>query len=137
MYWIESDFIVLLPFNISVQFYRYHTYHAMQGYIYLILTVVFETFAIIFMKMADGATHKIYLVVGGLSYTATFFLLTMALKYLPMGYTNAIWAGASTFLVYLVGVSYYKEKTSLLEFFFILCILVGLIGLNFLQKGKG
>lgn len=49
------------------------------------------------MKLADGATHKIYLITGGICYATTFFLLTMALKYLPMGYTNAVWAGASTF----------------------------------------
>lgn len=108
----------------------------MQGYIYLILTVIFETIAILLMKLADGATNKIYLVTGGVCYAATFFLLTMALKYLPMGYTNAIWAGASTFLVYIVGTYYFREKTSWLEFIFILCILVGLIGLNFLHKGK-
>ena len=108
----------------------------MQGYIYLVLTIFFETIAIILMKLADGATHKIYLFSGGFCYAATFFLLTMALKYLPMGYTNAVWAGASTFLVYVAGALYFREKTSMLEFFFILCILVGLVGLNFIQKVK-
>ncbi len=88
------------------------------------------------MKLADGATHKIYLITGGICYATTFFLLTMALKYLPMGYTNAVWAGASTFLVYVIGAMYFRDKTSLLEFFFILCILIGLIGLNFIQKVK-
>lgn len=88
------------------------------------------------MKLADGATHKVYLIVGGICYALTFFLLTMALKYLPMGYTNAIWAGASTFFVYVVGALYFREKTSWLEFFFILCILIGLFGLNFIQKVK-
>ncbi|MBK9254778.1 MAG: multidrug efflux SMR transporter [Saprospiraceae bacterium] len=108
----------------------------MQGYIYLILTIIFETAAIILMKKADGMTHKFYLWSGALCYAATFFLLTMALKYLPMGYTNAVWAGASTFLVYILGTLYFKEKTSFLEFFFVFCILTGLIGLNFIQKTK-
>ena len=108
----------------------------MQGYIYLILTSIFESAAIVLMKLADGTSHKVYLITGGLCYAATFFLLTMALKYLPMGYTNAVWAGASTFFVYIIGATYFKEKTSFVEFFFVFCILVGIIGLNFMSKGK-
>lgn len=108
----------------------------MKGYIYLLLTIVFETLAIILMKKADGVTHKIFFFTGAISFGATFILLTMALKYLPMGYTNAIWAGASTMLVYIAGICYFKEKTSLVEIFFLTCILVGIIGLNYLQKSK-
>jgi len=108
----------------------------LQGYVYLVLTIIFESAAIVLMKLADGTSHKVYLVTGGLCYAATFFLLTMALKYLPMGYTNAVWAGASTFFVYIIGATYFKEKTSLVEFFFVFCILVGIIGLNFMSKGK-
>lgn len=107
-----------------------------MGYIYLILTVLFESAAITLMKMSEGAQNKVYSIYGGILFGATFFLLTMALKYLPMGYTNAIWAGASTFLVYLIATFYFKEKTSILEFFFVVCILIGIIGLNFLSKGK-
>lgn len=108
----------------------------MKGYIFLILTIILETLAIILMKKADGVTHKWYLLSGGICYAATFFLLTMALKYLPMGYTNAVWAGTSTFLVYLAGMLWFKEKTSLLEMFFVACIITGIVGLNYLQKGK-
>jgi small multidrug resistance pump len=108
----------------------------LKGYIFLILTIILETLAIILMKKADGVTHKWYLLSGGVCYAATFFLLTMALKYLPMGYTNAVWAGTSTFLVYLAGMLWFKEKTSLLEMFFVACIITGIVGLNYLQKGK-
>ena len=88
------------------------------------------------MKKAEGMTHKIFFYSGAISFAATFILLTMALKYLPMGYTNAIWAGASTLLVYVAGIFYFKEKTSLIEIFFLTCILIGIIGLNYLQKSK-
>lgn len=108
----------------------------MKGNIYLTLTIIFETLAIVLMKKADGVDQKYFLTAGAICYAATFFLLTMALKYLPMGYTNAIWAGASTFFVYLMGMIYFKEKTSVLELFFVFCILAGIIGLNYLQKGK-
>ena len=108
----------------------------MKGYIFLILTIILETLAIILMKKADGVTHKWYLISGGVCYVATFFLLTMALKYLPMGYTNAVWAGTSTFLVYLAGMLWFKEKTSILEMFFVACIITGIVGLNYLEKGK-
>ncbi len=108
----------------------------MTGYIYLGFTIIFETLAITLMKQSDGVTNKVFLAAGGICYAATFFLLTMTLRYLPMGYTNAVWAGASTLLVYLAGIWYYKEKTSWVEILFLICILTGIIGLNFLQKGK-
>lgn len=108
----------------------------MYGYYYLILTIIFETAAIILMKMSDGTANKSFLLLGGMCYAATFILLTMALKYLPMGLTNAIWAGTSTFLVYLFGIVYFKDKTSFWEVVFILFIIVGLVGLNFISKTK-
>lgn len=108
----------------------------MKGYTYLALTIIFETAAIILMKLADGTQNKIVLTIGGICYLATFILLTLSLKYLPIGYTNAVWAGSSTFFVYLIGATYFKEGTNVLEAFFILCILIGIIGLNYLQKGK-
>lgn len=100
------------------------------------MTIIFETIAIILMKQADGTQHKAYFIGGAICYTLTFFLLSMALKYLPMGYTNAIWAGTSTFLVYMIGIWYFEEKTSWLEAFFLGCILVGIIGLNYMGRGK-
>ncbi len=108
----------------------------MQGYVYLILTIIFESAAIVLMKLADGTANKIYLITGGICYAATFFLLTMSLKYLPMGYTNAVWAGSSTFFVYIIGATYFKEKTSFIEFLFVFCILIGIVGLNFVSKAK-
>jgi len=88
------------------------------------------------MKKAEGTIHKHCFIGGAVSYALTFFLLTMALKYLPMGYTNAIWAGASTLLVFVFGIMYFKEKSSLLDFLFLGCILVGILGLNILHKGR-
>ena len=53
-----------------------------MGYLYLLLTIVFETAAILFMKMSEGASQRTYIVIGGLCYAATFFLLTMALTHI-------------------------------------------------------
>jgi small multidrug resistance pump len=108
----------------------------MKGYLFLILTVILETLAIILMKLAHGGTNKMYLTLAIICFSATFFSLTTALKYLPMGYTNAIWAGSSTVLVCLIGFLFFEEKLSIKEIFFLCCIIVGLVGLNFYGKGK-
>lgn len=105
-----------------------------MGYIYLLLTILFESAAIVWMKLSGGAQDKFFLIIGGLAYAASFIFLTMALKYLPMGLTNAIWAGASTFVVYLIGVFYFKDQTNFWEIFFVLCIIIGIVGLNFIHK---
>jgi multidrug transporter EmrE-like cation transporter len=86
------------------------------------------------MKLSNGGQDKTYLTLGGIAYAASFVFLTLALKYLPMGLTNAIWAGASTFVVYMIGVFYFKDETSIMEIFFVFCIILGIVGLNFTSK---
>jgi multidrug transporter EmrE-like cation transporter len=108
----------------------------MKGYTLLLATILFETLAIVLMKLSNGGINKMYMTTSLICYAATFFLLTAALKFLPMGWTNAIWAGSSTVLVTIIGFIFFHEKISLRDVFFISCIVIGLVGLNFFGKGK-
>lgn len=108
----------------------------MIGYFFLFATIVIETLAVILMKLANGFENKIYFGLGILAFITSFIFLSMALKSLPMGWANAIWAGSSTLLVCLVGYVYFEEKINWIQGIFLLCIVVGLVGLNFFGKGK-
>jgi multidrug transporter EmrE-like cation transporter len=108
----------------------------MKGAILLIATILIESLAIVLMKLSNGGSNKIYFGVSMGAYFLTFLLLTYTFKYFPMGWTNAIWAGASTVLVCLFGMLFFNEKINFTQGFFLLCIVVGLVGLNFYGKGK-
>lgn len=107
---------------------------AFMGWIYLGLTILLESAAIICMKLANGFTNRYWSVMAVITYMGSFILLTLALRKLPAGLANAIWAGASTLLVALLGNLLFKESIGITQLFFLLLIVTGLIGLHFSWK---
>ncbi len=105
-----------------------------MGYIWLFLTVVFETSAVIFMKFSAGFQHKWYAAAAVLTYALSFIFLTLSLKYLPAGLANAMWAGASTLLVAVLGFFFFQEKLNIYQAASLLLIIAGLIGLHAFEQ---
>ena len=105
-----------------------------MGYLFLLLTVLTESAAVIFMKLSQGFKHKTEVGIAITAYILSFVFLTLALKYLPVGLANAVWAGASTLLVAVLGIFIFKEQLSTLQFVFLALILIGLVGLNLSVK---
>lgn len=101
-----------------------------MGYLFLLLTIVTESTAVILMKLSHGFENKWQGVLAITAYVLSFAFLTLALKQLPAGMANAIWAGASTVLVALAGVFFLKEQVSMIQWLFLSLIVIGLIGLN-------
>lgn len=101
-----------------------------MGNLFLVLTILAETGAVIYMKLSAGFQHTLYTIIAFVLYGLSFLFLTLALKYLPTGIANAIWAGASTILVVLLGVLIFKEKLSILQIVSLMLVVAGLVGLN-------
>lgn len=102
-----------------------------MGYTFLILTILFETAAVICMKLSEGFHNKLQAVIAVIAYVLGFLFLTLALKHLPVGIANAIWAGASTVLVAVLGIFIFKEQLTIAQIIFLSLIVIGLVGLNF------
>ena len=102
-----------------------------MGYILLILTILFETAAVIYMKLSEGFHNKLQAAIAVIAYVLGFVFLTLALKHLPVGIANAIWAGASTVLVAVLGIFIFKEQLTIAQIIFLSLIVIGLVGLNF------
>lgn len=107
-----------------------------MGYIFLFLTIISETAAIIFMKLSKGFEHKTEAAIAILAYILSFVFLTYTLKYMPVAIANAVWAGASTLLVAVLGILIFKEQLSVSQVIFLSLILIGLVGLNFSKAGE-
>jgi multidrug transporter EmrE-like cation transporter len=106
----------------------------MNGKYYLILTILIETLAVSLIKLSNGAEKKIYFSAGLLSFFISFLLLSQAFKTLEIGLANAIWAGSSTVLVYIVGIYFFNESFNWQQILFITLIIIGIVGLNFNSK---
>ncbi len=104
-----------------------------MGYIYLILTILLEGSAVIFMKLSQGFEHKGYGIAAVIGYALSFVTLTLALKQLPVGIANATWAGASTLLVAVAGIFIFKEHLSAMQMVYMGLIIIGIVGLNLVR----
>jgi len=101
-----------------------------MGYLFLLLTVIAESAAVILMKMSDGFSKKVEALMAIVCYGLSFVFLTLALKTLPVGMANATWAGASTILVAVLGIYLFKEHLSSIQVVSLVLIVLGLVGLN-------
>lgn len=107
-----------------------------MGYLFLILTIIVETVSVCFMKLADGFINKGYFAIGGLLFISSFLLLNQSLKYLPMAWTNAMWAGSSTVLVTILGIVLFNETLNSKQIFFMALIIIGLVGLELAKDSQ-
>lgn len=101
-----------------------------MGYLFLALTIISETAAVIYMKLSHGFQNKLNASIAIIAYVLGFIFLTLALKYLPVGIANAIWAGASTVLVAVLGVYLFNEQLTTIQVISLILIVLGLVGLS-------
>ena len=101
-----------------------------MGNLFLLFTILSETAAVIFMKLSAGFHNKFYTAAAIVTYALSFVFLTLTLKSLPAGVANALWAGASTVLVTVLGMLIFKERLTTVQIVSMLFIVAGLMGLN-------
>ena len=64
----------------------------------------------------------------------SFWLLSLALKTLPIGTAYAIWTGIGAVGVAIVGMVLFNESTHWLRFFCLFLIVAGMVGLKLLAS---
>ena len=101
-----------------------------MGKLFLFLTVLSETAAVILMKLSNGFHNTLYTALSMIAYGLSFLFLTLALRSLPAGIANGIWAGASTILVAVLGVLIFKERLTTVQLISLLLIAAGIVGLS-------
>ncbi len=102
----------------------------MFGWTALIVAIVFEIAGTTFMKLSDGFEKlgpSIALVV---CYAISFAALTLALKTVDIGVGYAIWSGMGTAAIAVIGVLLFGEVLSAERAFWIMLIVVGVVGLQ-------
>ena len=75
----------------------------MFKWLVLALAIVVEVIGTSFLKTTEGFTRVVPSMVVVVSYVISIYLLSVTLRYIPVGIAYAIWAGAGVFLVALIG----------------------------------
>ncbi|MBB3139662.1 small multidrug resistance pump [Halomonas organivorans] len=81
-----------------------------MAYLYLALAIIAEVIATSSLKASQEFTRLWPSLVVVVGYTLAFYLLTLALRTLPVGIAYAVWAGLGIVLVTLIGILVYGER---------------------------
>ncbi|WP_019121565.1 DMT family transporter [Brevibacillus massiliensis] len=103
-------------------------------FVYLISAILLEITATTALKLSDGFTRWLPSTVVVIGYAASFYVLSLALKYLPLGTAYAIWSGVGTALTVVIGIILWKESVSPVRLLAIAIIIVGVVLLNLAES---
>ena len=82
------------------------------------------------LRYSDGFTKPLPTAIVVVGYGSSFWLLCLILKQLAVGTTYAIWAGAGTAAIAVIGIVALGEPATALKLASIALIIAGVIGLN-------
>lgn len=109
----------------------------MSPWVKLGIAIVVEVTATIALRQSDGLSNPWWtaLMVGG--YIVSFWLLSQITAELEIGIIYAIWSGAGTAIVAVIGVWAFSEDLSALKVAGLVMIIGGVAALNLAGGGHG
>ena len=83
-----------------------------------------------FLKLSEGFTKLGFSIVTIAGMLASFYLLSQAMKTLPLGTAYAVWTGIGAVGSVVVGILILKEPVTAARMFFTVLLLAGIIGIK-------
>ncbi len=102
----------------------------MLSWLYLAVAIVLEIAGTTSMKLSDGLTKLVPSILIFVFYGFSFLVFTIAIKKIDLSVAYAIWAGAGTALLALIGITHFKEPLTLIKIVSLGLIIIGVVGLN-------
>ncbi len=106
----------------------------MNAWLSLGLAIVAEVIATSALKASDGFSHLLPSIVVIAGYGVAFFCLSLTLRQIPLGIAYAVWSGAGTALIAVIGVVAYRQKLDMPAVLGIGLIVAGVLVLNLFSK---
>ena len=99
----------------------------------LLLGILFEIVALVFMKKSEGFTKLTPIFFVLLFYSLSLCCLILVLRKMDTSIAYAIWASAGIFMMALVGMIWLDEPVTISKIVSMLLIVLGVIGLEFID----
>ena len=74
-----------------------------MAYYYLIAAIVFEVTGTILLPITKNFTRPLVTIIVVLSYIASFYMLTYAIREIPLAIAYSTWSGLGIFLIAVLG----------------------------------
>tara|TARA_B110000091_G_C13391557_1_gene300332 strand:+ start:58 stop:390 length:333 start_codon:yes stop_codon:yes gene_type:complete len=105
-----------------------------MAWIYLVVAGLFECGWAIGIKYTDGFTKPVPTILTVSAMAISFWLLSIAIKTIPIGTAYAIWSGIGALGVAIFGMLIFNESKEMLRIFCLLLIVFGIIGLKLVSS---
>ena len=105
-----------------------------QAYIFLMIAILLEITATGSLKATEGFTKWIPSFISVIAISGCMFLMSHAMKILPVGITYATWSGVGIVAITLVGIIKYKQIPNLATIFGLTLIVVGVVIVNVMNN---
>lgn len=106
-------------------------------YAALVVAIIFEVIGTTLLKQSEQFT-RLWPTLGSLAaYGIAFYLLSMALRTLPVGIAYAIWSGLGIVLVSLIGIFVFRQSLDLPAIFGLGLIVAGILIVNLFSSSVG
>ncbi|WP_372754110.1 quaternary ammonium compound efflux SMR transporter SugE [Labilibaculum sp.] len=102
-----------------------------MAWVYLIVAGLFEAVWAIGLKYAEGFTKLWPSLLTVVAMAISLYFLALAIKTLPLGTAYAVWTGIGAFTTAILGIVLFSEPVHFARIFFLLLLLVSVIGLKF------
>jgi small multidrug resistance pump len=101
------------------------------------LAILSEVIATASLKFSEGFTKLVPSIVVILGYGASFYLLSISLKVLPIGLAYAIWSGIGIVLTVIIGMVVWREPLDWATGIGIFLIICGVLVINLFSQTTG
>jgi small multidrug resistance pump len=103
-------------------------------YLYLACAIVLEVIGTTYLKKSNGFDEFWSSTICLACYAGAFYLLSLTLRFMPVGVVYAIWSGAGVVLIALVGWVIFKQALDAPALIGMALILAGVVILNTMSK---
>ena len=102
-----------------------------MNYVYLFFAILLEVLGTMLLPASQNFTKAVPTVSLGICYIASFYLLTFAIRTIPVPIVYATWSGLGIFTIAIASVVIFKQTLSLPVIFGLFLIIIGVVLVNF------
>lgn len=103
----------------------------------LILAGIFEVGFTFCLKKTENFSNMFWNICFGICASMSFLLLNYTLRYIPLGTSYAVWTGIGAAGTVILGIFLFDERADFWRVFFIVMLIVAIIGLKIVStEGK-
>ncbi|MBI0061424.1 multidrug efflux SMR transporter [Gilliamella sp. M0320] len=109
----------------------------MNAYLLLFGAIICEVIATSSLKLSNGFTNLTFSIITIIGYSASFYILSLALKTIPVGIAYAIWSGIGIIIISFIAWIFLKQSLDLAALIGMGFIIFGVVIINLFSNISG